>query len=283
MILVTGATGTVGGELVARLAAAGQPVRAMTRRPDSATLPAGATAVYGDAADPASLTAAFDGADRAFLMSAQQPGSVGEPTHDLALVEAARRAGVRHVVKLSVYSGGAGDGTLAAWHGAAEAAVIGSGLEWTLLRPGRFMTNALGWAPMIRRGDDIPVPFATFPAASIDPADIAAVAAAALTGDRHYGTAYRMTGPEILTPAEELAILGAELGRSLRAVEPPADAVRAGMVRSGMAEAVVDEILARMKDGAAEAEVLPTVAQVLGRPPASFAQWAARNRDRFAS
>lgn len=282
MILVTGATGTVGGELVAQLAARGETVRAMTRRPEEIHVPPGVEAVYGDAGDPDSLDAAFRGADAAFLMSAQPVGSALGPTHDIALVDAACRAGLGRIVKLSVYDGGeGGTGPLARWHTEAEAAVMGSGLAYTLLRPGRFMTNTLGWAAMMARGDDVYVPFAGLPTASIDPADIAAVAAAALAGG-HDGAAYKMTGPEILTPAEELAIIGKEVGRTLRVVEPPEEAFRTGMARSGMSAEVIESILTSMRDDPPVPEVLPTVEQVLGRPATRFADWVSRNRAAFA-
>ena len=282
MILVTGATGTVGRELVARLADMGEPVHAMTRRPDDMHAPPGVEPVYGDAGDPASLDAAFRGATAAFCMSAQAVGGAAGPTHDLALVAAARHAGVARVVKLSVYDGGRG-GTdpMAAWHARAEAAVTGSGLAWTLLRPGRFMTNTLHWAPMIARGDTVTIPFADLPTASIDPADIAEVAALALTTGDHDGAAYRLTGPEAMTPAEELALIGKELDRPLAAVEPPAEAFRAGMLRSGMSGDVVDTILTRMRDDPPAPEIQPTVADVLGRPATPFTDWLGRHLDAF--
>ena len=284
MILVTGATGTVGRELVARLAKTGEPVRAMTRRPDDMHAPPGVEAVYGDADDTASLAAAFHGAGAAFLMSAQAVGGAPGPTHDLALVAAARRAGVARIVKMSVYDGDRG-GTdpLAVWHTAAEAAVTGSGLAWTLLRPGRFMTNTLHWAPMIARGDAVTIPFADLPTASIDPADIAEVAALALTTGDHDGAAYRLTGPEIMTPTEELAIIGKELDRTLRAVEPPAEAFRTGMLRSGMSAEAVDAILTRMRTDPPTPEIQPAVAAVLGRPATPFTDWLARHRDVFTA
>src|SRR2546422_4642637 len=184
MILVTGATGHVGGELVAQLAALGEPVRGMTRRPAAVSFPAGVEAVYGDFDDPASIDAAFAGVDRAFVMSAQPPGSTEHPTHELMLAGAARRAGVGHVVKLSVYDGGAGDDVIGAWNREAEAAGVESGLDWTLLRPGRFMSNALQWAPMIRRGDTVNVPFAFPPALPIEPAAIPPPAAGGPIGER---------------------------------------------------------------------------------------------------
>lgn len=285
MILVTGATGGVGGALVARLAAQRLPVRAMTRRPPAMAAPSGVEVVHGDSADPASLAAAFDGADRAFLMSAQAVGSAERPTHIEALVRAAARAGVRHVVALSVYSGGGGGSAvggdaIGAWHAKAEAAITGSGMDWTLLRPGRFMSNALQWAPMIRRGDTATIPFAHRAAASIDPADIAAVALTALTTHGHHGAAYQLSGPQVLTPAEELDLLGKVLGRTLRLVEPPVDTVLAGMRAAGTPEPVIEAILARTL-GDEGTEVLSTVADVLGRPPATFAEWARAHADQF--
>lgn len=283
MILVTGATGNVGGELVAQLAARGESVRAMTRRPEAVRFPAGVEVVRGDFDDPASLDAAFAGADRAFLMSAQMPGSAQGPTHDLQLVEAARRAGAGHVVKLSVYSGGAGDDPIGRWHREAEAAVMESGMDWTMLRPGRFMSNALQWAPMIRRGHTVAIPFATRPSASIDPADIAAVALLALTEEGHAKVAYQLSGPQVLTPAEELRILAETLDRPLRLVEPTIDDTKAGMIKAGIAPPVVEAIVTRTLSGDEGTEVLPTVADLLGRPPGTFASWAAAHAELFSA
>ena len=286
MILVTGATGHVGSELVAQLASppdsdsatipdTARSIRAMTRRPQATSVPPTVEVVYGDADDRASLDAAFAGVDAAFLMSAQPVGSAPRPTHDIALAAAAERAGVRHVVKLSVLDGGASDDPIGAWHRQAEAAVTDGGFDWTLLRPGRFASNALQWVPMIRRGDTVAIPFGTWPAAPIDPADVAAVAVAAFMSDRHRGAAYRLSGPQVLTPEDELRILGENLGRSLRFVEPPAEAARAQMIKYGMPEPVADAVIARvLSDDGSGAEVLPTVASILGRPPATFAHWA---------
>ncbi|MHC1561631.1 NmrA family NAD(P)-binding protein [Actinomycetospora sp. C-140] len=281
MIVVTGATGHVGRELVDRLAADGHPVRAVTRRPDAYDAPHGVEVVGGDAEDPASLDAVFAGADRAFLMSAQPVGSAPRPTHVPALVDAAVRAGVGHLVLLSVYRGGEGEDVIAAWSGAVEDAVTASGVPSTLLRPGRFMANALQWIPQMRRGDEVAIPFARRPAASTDPADIAAVAAVALTTSGHAGAAYQLSGPEVLTPVDELAVLAELLGRPLRAVEPPLDGVRAGMVRAGFPAHVVDAILARSEDTEDGTAVLDTVERVTGRPPATFVAWAARHLARF--
>ncbi|MEU0411272.1 NAD(P)H-binding protein [Streptomyces griseorubiginosus] len=283
MILVTGATGHVGSELVRRLAAAGEPVRAMTRRPARARFPAGAEAVYGDAADPASLDSAFAGAEGVFLMSAQAVGTAPEPTHDLALAAAAARAGVRRVVKLSTLDGGRGDDPIARWQRTAEAAVTdpARGFAWTLLRPGRFMSNALQWTDQLRAGDEVAIPFADRAAASVDPADLAEIAALALTTGEHAGTVHELSGPQALTPTQELAILGEVLGRDLRVRPVPGEAARAGMARYGFPPEVVDAIMRRTLDGDRGSEVLPTVEKVLGRPAQTFAEWAVAHRDAF--
>lgn len=292
MILVTGATGHVGRELVGQLLDRAQrvdgeavpifarAVRAMTRRPETARLPPAAQVVYGDAEAPASLAAAFAGIDAAFLMSAQPAGSTPHPSHDLALATAARRAGVRHVVKLSTLDGGRSDDVLGAWQQEADAAVTAAGYAWTLLHPGRFASNTLQWAAMIRQGDIVTVPFATRPAAPIDPADIAAVAVAAFLSDRHHQARYPLSGPQILTPADELTILGRTLSRPLRISEPPIGVTRELMARYGMPEPVVDAIITRVHADD-RAEVLPTVSDILGRAPRTFAQWAEAHAGAF--
>jgi uncharacterized protein YbjT (DUF2867 family) len=284
VIVVTGATGHVGGELVPQLLEREMSVRAVTRRPGAVSFPEGVEVVYGNFDEPGSIEAAFTGAEGAFLMSAQPPGSADAPTHDLLLARAARRAGVRHVVKLSVLDGGAGEDALGVWHRQAEKAVIDSGMAWTMLRPGRFMTNTLGLQPMIRQGDTVQIPFASTPAVPIDPADMAAVAAAALTSDEHHNVAYRLSGPQVLTPADELRVLAEILDRPLRLVEADPAAVRTWMLRTGMSEAAVDGIIARSlsPDAIGAAEVLPTVAEITGRPPATFTTWARAHADRFA-
>ena len=175
MFLVTGATGNAGAEVVAALAKAGEPVRALVRRPDAA-LPDGAEAVTGDLNDPASLGDALEGVDGIFLL----PGY-----HDMpGMLARARDAGVRRIVLLS---GGSAalenlDNAVSAYMTLAERAVRESGLDWRFLRPRAFMANALRWLPQLREGDTVRAQFPQVAAASIDPADIAAVAARALAG-----------------------------------------------------------------------------------------------------
>jgi uncharacterized protein YbjT (DUF2867 family) len=217
-------------------------------------------------------------------MSAENVGATPRPTHVPAYVDAAVRAGVGHLVLLSVHSGGEGDDVFADWWRQIEGSVVESGPRATVLRPGRFMSNALAWAPQIARGDDIAVPFAHRPTTSIDPADIAAVAAAALTdtSGRHDGAVHQLSGPQVMTPAEELAEVAVLVGRPLRVVEPPLEQVRAGMARAGMPEAVIDAAVARTLASDDGTEVLPTVERVLGRPARPFAVWLDAHHAAFA-
>jgi uncharacterized protein YbjT (DUF2867 family) len=282
-ILVTGASGHVGSELVGELLERGCSVRAMTRRPEALRADARVEVVRGDFAEPASLEAALAGIDRVFSMSAQPIFGAPTPTHDQALADACRRAGVRQIVKLSALGGGGSDpnSPVVRWVRAAEATVTESGAEWTLLRPGRFMTNTLGWAQMIRRGGEVSTPMAYRPAASIDPADVARVAAVALTSEGHASKAYDLSGPETLTPVQELEILSEVLGRPLRLVALDVEAARAGMLRYGMPAFVVDAILAESHSDHGS-QVLPTVFELTGRPPRRFADWARARRDAFS-
>jgi uncharacterized protein YbjT (DUF2867 family) len=264
------------------LATRGEPVRTMTRRPESATFPDGVEVVPGDFENPASLDAALRGVDRVFVMSAQAIGSASGPTHDWAMAQACRKAGVRRVVKLSALGGGGDDlrSPIARWMHEGEAAVRETGAEWTLLRPGRFMTNVLAWAPMIRRGDEVSIPLAHRPTASIDPADVATLACLALTERGHAGKTYELSGPEVLTPIDEVRILGEALGRPLRVNALPIAAAREGMLRYGMPEQVVDAALAQV-DTDRGSHVLPTVEEVTGRPARKFADWVRSNLHAF--
>lgn len=177
-------------------------------------------------------------------------------------------------MKLSILEGGGTDprDPIVRWVGAAEEAIRNTGAEWTMLRPGRFMSNALAWAPMIRRGNELRVPFATRPAASIDPADIARVATVALTEEGHAGKVYELSGPECLSAAAEIQLLGKRLGRPLRAVALSPEEVRAAMLGHGMPEPVVEAVLAQTHSDRGTT-ILPTVETVTGRAARTFAQW----------
>lgn len=150
MIVITGATGTIGSEVVRLLTERGVKVRAVTRDPERARLPAEVEVVRGDYTDAASMAAAFDGAEAAFLVGLLGPDYV---ELDRALVATARAAGVRRLVKLSAI--GAYDpelGRVGTWHLPGEQAVRESGVAWTILRPSSFASNTLSWAAMLGAG-----------------------------------------------------------------------------------------------------------------------------------
>lgn len=282
-ILVTGASGHVGSELIGELLARGHAVRAMTRRPEALRgRAASVEVVRGDFGDAPSLERAVAGMSAVFAMSAEPIGAAPAPTHDRALADACRHAGVRRIVKLSALGGGGTDPSspIVQWVRASEAAITESGAEWTLLRPGRFMSNTLGWAPMIQRGGTVSVPLAQRRAASIDPCDVALVAALVLTREGHAGRAYDLSGPESLSPAEELALLSDVLGKPLELNALTDAAARAGMLRYGMPEHVVDWILADSR-GTHGSEVLPAVRELTGRAPRRFVDWARVHRAQF--
>lgn len=276
MILVTGATGQVGSEVVRGLLARGLPVRAMTRRPGKANLPPGVEVVRADCEEPESLDRAFDGVTKAFLMTAQPTGRPNR--HTVAQVAAAQKAGTRHLVKLSVTAGGADSHELvAAWHGRDEAAVTDSGIGWTVLRPGRFMSNTLVWKQMLRRGDTVSVPFAQRPSTAIAPEDIAAVAVEAFTRDDLKHRKLELSGPEVLTPEQELRIVGEVLGRRLTLVEPTVEQTVDGMVRGGMDRDLAEKMIEHISAGDYGADLSPVVEQVLRRKPMTFRTWAEKH------
>jgi uncharacterized protein YbjT (DUF2867 family) len=278
MIFVTGATGNVGRELVRVLAQAGEPVRALIRRDaDQAKLPDGVQGVVGDLDHPETLAAGLRGVRAAHLLAgyADMPG----------LLAALREAGAERVTLQSSSSVPSGDmaNAVARYHILSEQAVRDSGLAWTFIQPNSFMTNALRWLAQLSAGDTIRLPFANVPIATIDPADIAAVAAAALTTDRHEGHSYRLSGPESLLPAEQVAILAAVLHRDLRFEAQSDEEARAEMSASMPAE-YVDAFFSFFVDGTIdESTVLPTVEEVLGRPPRRFEDWARAHAGAFAS
>ncbi|TQS40517.1 NAD(P)H-binding protein [Cryptosporangium phraense] len=244
MILVTGATGTIGSALVEVLAAAGEPVRAMARR--RVAMPPGGELVHGDYADAESLRAAAEGVDAAFLLDAAGPSA---PKHDLAFLAAAGDVG--RIVKLSAFGIDSG---LAPWHEPGEEAVRAT-KDWTILRPSVFASNALGWRPQIDAGDPIPNPTGDGRLGVIDPRDIAEVAAAALTG--RISGLYTLTGPEALSTAEQVDVLADVLGRPLAVADVDASEPGFAFVRAGQGAVVTDD-----------------VPRILGRPARTFRTWA---------
>ena len=275
-ILITGATGHIGSELIAALlpAQAGH-IRVLTRNPD-AVFPDGTQKVVADLGD-SDLAPVLDGVHAVFLLT----DGLNIAAHDHRLIDAALQAGVERIVKLSVRSVGH-DATdpITTWHRAGEEAIRDSGIGWTFLRPTALMSNALNWAPMIATDQVVHAPFAAGRAAVVDPADIAAVAAASLTDDGHNHRVYELTGPEPLSPTDQVAILSQVLGRDLQYAETdPADTT-AQMVSYGMPEELAHAIIEMFRSTLKPYNSEPTgdITTVTSRPARSFTDWAQAHR-----
>ncbi|WP_406274123.1 NAD(P)H-binding protein [Actinacidiphila glaucinigra] len=270
MIVVTGATGNVGQPLVRALVTAGEQVTAVSRGISARDMPTGVRHHQADLAEPESLAPALDGADALFLLTSGDFVSAGGSVSDV--LDVARARGIGRVVLLS--SQGVATGSHPS---TLEEPVTESGLEWTLLRPGGFNSNTLQWAEMVRAQRMVGAPFGDVALPTIDPADIAEVAAAALRDAGHVGRVYELTGPAPISPRQQAMAIADALGEPVRFVEQSRAEARAQMLQF-MPEPVVEATLGILgTPKAAEQRVSPDVEQVLGRPPRTFAQWAARN------
>jgi uncharacterized protein YbjT (DUF2867 family) len=281
MILITGATGTIGRELCDLVAASGARARAMTRRPEQAAAGprapgAGAIEwVHGDLSAPDTLPRALDGVERAFLLSAAEPR---QAELEERFIAAARAAGVAHVVKLSAL-GAAPDAPFAGGrlHARIERALERSGLAFTHLRPHTLMQNLLRSAALIRDQGKLVAPMGAARISLIDARDVAAVAAAVLReGSRHAGKCYELTGPEALSYAIVAADLGAAAGHAVTYVDVPPAAARQAMLQRALPAWLVDNILdlhACFRDGQ-WSEIKPATRELLGRPARTFRDFA---------
>ncbi|MFE7270773.1 NAD(P)H-binding protein [Streptomyces sp. NPDC057623] len=278
MIVVTGATGNVGRALVERLVDANRPVRALTRDPRRAGLPAPAEAVRFDPDRPAAL---FEGATRLFLYVQALGGRTG------ALLEAARAAGVQHVVLLSsgIIEEGADDARAShpihVMHATAERQIRDSGLAWTFLRPNAFAVNALHWAPQIRAGHRVRGVFPDGLGAPIHEDDIAAVAERTLVEDGHEGAVHRLTGPEAISNAGQVEEIGRALGRALEFVETPPDQAGPELFPSLPPHMLQPLLKAFAATVGVTPEITDTVQKITGDPARTFARWAEDHADDF--
>jgi uncharacterized protein YbjT (DUF2867 family) len=269
-ILITGATGNVGRHLVRELHDANHPVRALTRDPDRADLPAGVDVRAGDFTDFASLEAALEGVTALHLMTAFGPGNTTVPrVRDL--VDAAVKAGVRRATLL--WNG---------YTGPVEEAVEDSELEYTHLRPGEFMSNALTWAEQIRAEGVVREAYGEVGHSPVDVRDIAAVAALALTEDGHAGRSYTLTGPEVLTAPQQVAAIAAAIGKDVRYEAEAPEGAKERMRALGIEEDAIEYVLDwRANPPEFARKVFPTVAEVTGRPARTFAAWARDHAEAF--
>ncbi|WP_433373792.1 NAD(P)H-binding protein [Actinoplanes sp. CA-142083] len=307
--VVFGARGNVGSHVVSALLAQGERVRATSRDPARHGFPAaalkaaaeqaggeqaggeqaggeqaggeqaaagqaarrwdGVEVAAADLAEPATLPAVLDGAERAFLYA--------HPEGIDGFVTAARAAGLRRVVLLSTAALArpeAAASPIARRHRAVEEALEGSGLEWTFVRAGMFATNTLAWAPSIAADGRVGLPYPEAQTAPLHEADIAAVAATALMSDGHHGRAYTLWGPESLTLREQVAAIAAALGRPIAVETITHERARAEMTRT-MPEFAVDAVLRVWRAGQGHPAAVSTlVPEVTGRPARTYAVWA---------
>ena len=268
-ILVSGATGQVGRHLVAQLHDAGHTVRALTRNPAGARLPVGVETVAGDLTHVGSLAAAFEGMEGIHLITFGGDERE-ELTNGTEIVQLAERCGIRRATVLGGWS-----------RSGIEEALEASSISWTLVQPAEFMGNALDFAPEIRASGTVSM-LAGYPSAVVHEADIAGVAAAALTTDGHAGKAYPLTGPEALTPAERTRLLAEATGEPIEFVQLGEEAERERLRGYGYGEDYVEFGIQLAADPPAGAgTVLPTIEEVTGLCPRTFAQWAREHANQF--
>jgi uncharacterized protein YbjT (DUF2867 family) len=269
--VVFGARGNVGRHVAAGLLAAGEQVRLTSRNPASAGFPAQVQVVQADLDQPETLPAALAGAGKVFLYA--------RPVGIAGFTEAARAAGVQHVVLLSsaaVVSASADHNPVAGMHLAVESAIERSGIDWTFIRPGMFAANTRWWgAEPIRRAGAVRLPWPDAQTAPVHERDIAALAVAAMTGQGHSHRAYTVYGPQSLTLRQQVRHIGDAIGR-----EVSLSVITAGQAReelaAGLPPAAADAVLRAWQAGnGSPAPTSVIVEKITGRPARTFAEWAA--------
>ncbi|MDP9331207.1 MAG: NAD(P)H-binding protein [Actinomycetota bacterium] len=279
-VLVTGATGRVGRAVIAELLGAGVPVRALAREPATAGLPASAEVVSGDFTEPDSLDPALEGVRTVFLLWTAPLATAAAIVERLA-------SDTRRVVFLSSphqtpHPFFQQPNPMARMHAEIERLIEAAGIEWTFIRPGIFGSNAqFWWGSAIREGDVVRWPYGAAETAPIDERDVAAVAARALYEDGHTGGDYVLTGPESLSQAEQVSVIGAVLDRQILFEELSPEEFRRETAGTWPAP-VVDMLLTAW--GATigrPAFVTSTVAEIVGAPARTFRQWVSDHTDAF--
>jgi uncharacterized protein YbjT (DUF2867 family) len=280
VILVTGATGLTGSELVRRLSSKGVPVRALVRSAAKAhalSLLPGVEIAEGDMSRPETLSMPLRGVERAMLISSSEPTMVEVQS---SFIDAAARSGVRHVVKLSgVFANLDSQFRFARMHGEVEKRLEESGMAYTHLRAGEFMHSYFRQVSSIVARSTLALPMEEARIASIDIGDIAEVAATVLTTSGHEGKLYPITGPDALNMSEVAERLSAVTGKTIRYVNVAPEDARKAQLSAGIPPHLVDalaELFAERREGV-ESTVWPTIEAVFGWRPTSFADFATRH------
>ncbi|MEU9129327.1 NAD(P)H-binding protein [Kitasatospora sp. NPDC048540] len=277
-VLITGARGKVGQAVTSRLHTAGLPVRAASANPTELTVPTGVEVAELVLDLPETFPAALDGVRQVFLYP--QPEGID------AFIETARAAGVEHIVLLSsssVLAPDAETNPLATHNLRVERALTASGLPCTLLRADAFASNALGWSHLIRQSLPVQLAYPDAHLAPIHPADIADIAAEALTGTALSGRAVTLTGGQSLTFREQLAMLSGVLDRDIT-IETITHAEAEQQMRRFMPASMAGSLLTLWAAACAgPAPIADTTRTLLGRPERSFHQWATENATAFTA
>ena len=274
MILVTGATGTVGREVVNLLLEDGAKVAAVTRNPAAAALPRGVDVVGGDPSRPRTLTTALRGVEAVFLV----PRAVGDATAEL--LSLAAEEGVERIVLVSALTVeyGGGERRFAESFEAVEKAVKASDLKWTFLRCADFDAIARVWAPQIQSTGVVRGAYGDAASSPIHERDIAAVGVRALVNSAHAGRSYVLTGPQSLTQREKVRLIGEAIGKELSWEEISPQQARQAMIAQGLPEEIAARMLGYLADRVRQpGPSSDAVAQVLSRPALTFAEWAAEH------
>ena len=283
MILVTGSTGTIGSALIEELAVLGAPTRALVHTPQRVSIMKreGVEVTVGSFDAPEALDEALEDVERAFLLTPPDPH---QPEWEKNLVEAAERARVRQVVKLSAF-GADRNSPLRFFrnHGACEQVLKESDLSWTFLRPNSFMQNMLSNAWLIASERRIYSPVVDAKVARIDARDVAAVAARVLVEEGHEGKVYELSGPEAISEREAAEQLSTVLGRAIECVEVSFEDARRAMVGGALPEWLADGVieLAQLQEAGYAAELTNEVAGVTGREPRRFEEFARDYKSAF--
>jgi uncharacterized protein YbjT (DUF2867 family) len=279
MILITGATGNIGRELIPLLLETGQSIRVFVRDERKvAHLDTCVERVVGDLDKPETLVSAVKNVEKIFLVTY-------ETRQDLNVLEAANRAGVEHIVKLSTLEATDHKIQVGKWHYEREELIRASGLDWAFLRPGMFMSNSIEWwAESIKGQNSVFFPGGKKgKVAPVDPRDVAKVAAAALTQPGHNGQAYELTGTELFTIGEMVQVISGVLGKPIQYVDIPPIAAKLFMLKTGMDKMLVNalmEMLGSLRRNEA-AVVNDTVERITGQPPRTFEDWCREHAKAF--
>jgi uncharacterized protein YbjT (DUF2867 family) len=275
-ILVTGARGNIGSRVVARLVSSGARVRALVHHPRETAFDRAVEVVVGGYDDAAAVAGAMTGVSRALFITAGPELA----KHDATLAIAARAARVEHVVKISVYGAREGGPEIPSWHHDGELRIAATGIAATFVRPSSFASNALGWLRTLRATGKAFGALGEAALPVIHPDDIADVAVHALTQPGASGAVHELTGPEPITAAAQVAILGEIAGAAYTYVNVDDETAVRGMIDAGMPKIMADAMihLVQALRGAGRIAPNETIPRLLGRPARSFRQWAEDNR-----